>query len=216
MKKVIISLISLVIVLVLVFLAVIPLWDSVKIKYIELNSKQQDLENLQRLTEKISRLKQEYQKLESESEKVFLALPKEKDIPNLLVQFQALAATNGLSMESIDFGQIATPVANKVGENVAIVDEEGGVADMTRTAVPTTAVTAGSQSVASSLRNLDVSMALTGTYEDFKKYLAALAKNIRSMDVKTIVFNQISQESAETRTETEDYKFNLSVIVYYQ
>lgn len=216
MKKVIISLIGLVIVLVLIFLSGIPLWDSVKIKYGELNNKQQDLENLQQLTEKISRLKQEYQSLESETEKVFLALPKEKDIPNLLIQFQALATTNGLSMESINFGQIAAQkTANKASNNVVVVDEEEFTMDMKKTTA-SAVITANSQSMTSSLRDLNVDMTLVGAYDDFKKYLVALAKNVRSMDVKKISFDKVSQESTNGGIDNYNYNYNLSVMVYYQ
>lgn len=216
MKKVIISLIGLVVVLILIFLSIIPLWDSVRVKYSELNDRQQDLENLQQLTEKISRLKQEYQSLESEAEKVFLALPKEKDIPNLLIQFQALAAISGLSMESINFGQIAAAAqaASQIKNNATIiVDEEGFAMDVEKTIAPA-AIIASSQSITSSLRSLNVEMTMMGTYKDFKKYLAALAKSVRSMDVKKISFNKISQEPIEGAI--DNYNFNLSIIVYYQ
>lgn len=214
MKKVIISLIGLVVVLILIFLSVIPLWDSVKVKDSELDNQQKDLENLRQLVEKNSRLKQEYQSLESEVEKVFLALPKEKDIPNLLIQFQALAAINGLLMESISFGRIAAPAINQISKSVTAADEEELVANAKEIVAPVNNIAASSQRITSSLRGLNVDMTLTGAYRNFKKYLAALAKNVRFMDAEKVSFNRINQELTDGGI--DNYNYNLSIIVYYQ
>ncbi len=102
-KKNIVILISLLIGAVLIFIFVNPLWSSIKNLQEEISQNENYLAKLKELLIKTEELNQKYQEIGPEADKLFLALPKEKDIPFLLVQFESLASSNGLLLESITF-----------------------------------------------------------------------------------------------------------------
>jgi len=105
-RKNIIILISLTGALVLVFVFLEPLWSSINVLRNEINQKKLAITVTEELLVKTQELEQEYQPLAEQAQKVPFALPKEKDIPYLLVQFDALAASNGLLLESVSFIQV--------------------------------------------------------------------------------------------------------------
>jgi len=90
-----------------------------------------------------------------------LALPEKKDIPALLVQFETLAAANGLILESIDFTEVSSQPRRPIEQ-------------------PKT--TQG-------IETLVVNLKVKGPYAAFKQYLAALENNIRATNVQSINFN---------------------------
>lgn len=211
MKKVIFSLISFVIVIILVFIVIIPFWDALGVARAKIINKEIELENVKQLVTKIEQLKDSYNETESEAQKMFLALPKEKDIPNLLIQFQALANNSGLLLESISFGELEQ---QKGKQNSFYSGDNLGEAILNQSDI-----VEKSQEITSSLRSLGVDLSIVGSYEEFKDYLSSLSDNIRSMDVKTISFNAPSSQKTGENTvtnEEENYSFSLSVVVYYQ
>ncbi len=194
MKKLIISLAGLLITLILIFIFIIPLWDSLSFLKNNFSAKEVELEQLEARVEKVNYLKKEYQDLGGEIQKLFLALPAEEDIPNLLVQFEALASSNGLILDNINFGQLAK-------KDPGISVGTGATADF-----------AIESSRTSALRELGVTMNLAGRYVNFKNYLNSLTGNIRSMSIESISFG--SSRSSEQSTDT--FIFDLTVNVYYQ
>lgn len=112
-RKNLISLISLVVSLLLIFFLLDPLWSSVKIIKAEINQEQKELDSLEKLLTKTEELEQTYQELKEQADKVLLALPEQEDLSFLLVQFENLSSVNGLLLESINFGSL-----NKVKEEV--------------------------------------------------------------------------------------------------
>jgi len=106
-KKNIISLISFIISLILIFVFVFPLFSSARAIYSDLTQKRQEIEKLKELSSKIGKIEQDYDSISEAIEKVLLALPEEKDLPQLLVQFEKIAVNNGLLLESIEFGEIS-------------------------------------------------------------------------------------------------------------
>jgi len=105
--KNIISLISLIGGLALIFFLISPLWSSIKILKAELISQDNEISKVEELLTRVQQIRQDYQKLEEEAQKIFSALPEEENLPRLLVQFDALASNNGLLLESIKFGQVS-------------------------------------------------------------------------------------------------------------
>jgi Tfp pilus assembly protein PilO len=105
-KKNIISLVNLAVSLALVFIFIIPLWSLIRVGQTEIVQKRQEIVNIEDLLDKTQQFKEEYQQIEGESKRSFLTLPKEEDIPFLLVQFETAAISSGLLLESINFGQI--------------------------------------------------------------------------------------------------------------
>ncbi len=103
MKKNIIAL-----VLVVVFISILFLldWPAYK-KFVFLSNETERYENLleeeKGLLVKVNQLKEIYESRENELKKVHYSLPAGKEVPNLIVQFEALASENGLILESLDF-----------------------------------------------------------------------------------------------------------------
>jgi len=195
MSKITISLISLVLAAALVFFLVIPFWSSVKVLKQELVSKKEEATKIEELLTKTQQLNQEYQEVSVDTEKIFLALPSEEDIPRLLVQFDSLAASNGLLFESIGFGEIAEEERGKASR-----DETGQLS-----------VSQAKRTVFSFL-NLPLDVNISGSYEAFRLYVDALEKNIRSMDVNGIKFTSQKVGQGEL---SGIFNFGLLVDVYY-
>jgi len=69
----------------------------------EIKRHQQFLQEKQELNIKVEQLKQGYEAQQENIKKINYALPEGKDIPNLIVQFEALASENGLILEKLSF-----------------------------------------------------------------------------------------------------------------
>lgn len=160
-KKFIISLICLGAALVIVMGLVRPAWQDFQTNRSAIKNLQLKLTSLQDLLNQTTELKKEEAAIREESEKIFLALPEEKDIPALLVQFETLAAEHGLILESIDFSEVSSQARRPIEQ-------------------PKT--TQG-------IKTLVVNLKVKGPYEAFKQYLAALENNIRATNVRSINFN---------------------------
>jgi Tfp pilus assembly protein PilO len=78
----------------------------------EISQKESELSAIKDSIEKTNQIKKQGKNIEKELAEVFSALPKEKDIPDLLVYFESLSITNGLILESIDLGQIDEETEN--------------------------------------------------------------------------------------------------------
>lgn len=100
-KKFTASLIIIVIILATLIGLVFPMWSSVWQLKTEIKAKEIEIEEIKDILEKTEL----YKRIEKEAEQVFLALPKQKDIPNLLIQFDTLAFTNEMTLERIDFSE---------------------------------------------------------------------------------------------------------------
>lgn len=132
----------------------------------------QALEEKKELVVKVNQLKEIYESHKDELKKVYYVLPFEKDIPNLIVQFEALASENGLILEEIEFAQIKTEAkSSKKGEGTEEKKEKD-------------------------YKELGVSLGLNGTYESFKGFLEALELNVRLMDIKSIKFSFQKEETS--------------------
>lgn len=188
-KKNIISLISFIVSLILIFVFVFPLYSSVKIMRLESSQKHEEIEKLKELLAKVEKIKSNYQNVAEEIEKVFLALPEEKDVPELLVQFEKLAVSNGLLLESIKFGEISKKKESDSSSR--------------------------SKKILSIFPNSIVELKITGSYSAFKNYLKALEKNVRSMDVYSIKFSS-SIKKYNLFSDLGIFEFDLGVNVYYQ
>lgn len=205
-KKLIISLITFIVFLGLIFICLIPLGQSIRVLWGEKAQKNSELSTAKELLAKTEQLEKEYQEIEEEAEKIFLALPQEKDIPYLLVQFETLASANGLILESIDFGQAGEKTERETEQSAQTVQwsiQPESIQPEKKT-----------QELFSSLT---VSLTVSGSYQAFKKYLEALENNIRAMDVRSISFGSSGVSSAEgLETISDIFDFDLDVAVYYQ
>lgn len=191
--KIIISLVSLVISIVLVFIFIVPNWSSIKILRPEVILLEQNIADLEELLSEAQQIKTKYAQIEENAKSIFLAIPKEEDLLHLLVQFEALAASNGLLLESISFSQ------DEKASNKRSVQE-----------------TIELQEVDTFLKISNVNVSLSGSYSAFKNYLIALENNIRSMDVYLIGFAPYEYSDEFGDSVSDIFEFTLEIAVYYQ
>ena len=195
-KKNVISLISFVVSILLVLFLFIPLFSSTKGAYLELRDKNKEIEKLKNLSNEIESIKANYDSIAEEAEKVLLTLPDEKDIPQLLVQFEKIAKNNGLLLESIEFGEI---VKRKESDFIETVDDYKGISQ--------------SKKILSVFPTSSVLIKITGSYSAFKNYIKALEKNVRSMDIYSISF---ANDNKSLLIDPSIFKFDLGINVYYK
>ena len=194
-KKYIIILINLSISIILLFLFIDPLWNSVKILKTETTEQKQEVINIETLLSDVQKLEQEYQEINIDMNDVFLALPKEKDIPYLMNQFEILASNNGLLLESMKFD-----------EEINRKNEDDSSRDVRRSSQPDNSL--------SPFPYLSFEITLNGSYDGIKGYLESLGDNIRLMDVRKIDFKR--EDEGSGLSSLSIFKFTLGVIVYYQ
>lgn len=191
--KIIISLISLVVSAVLVFVFIAPNWSSIKILRLEAVLLEQDVADLEELLSETQQIKEKYVRVEQDAKRIFLAIPKQEDLPYLLIQFEALAASNGLLLEAISFSQVEKTPKKKFTQE-----------------------TTKSQAANTFLKISHVNLSLSGSYNAFKNYLVALENNIRSMDVYSIEFAPYGYSDEFGGSTSDVFEFTSEIVVYYQ
>ncbi len=192
-KKFIISIGSILAIILVGSFVIWPLSLSLFESINQVNKEEGRLRDLQDLIAKTEELTQEYQIMSSEINKFFLALPDEKEIPYLLVQFEDLAIRSGLLFESVDFGQ----QEGKRKIAVGLAKEQNEVQSSLQ---------------AQSFNSIPVSISVSGSYQAFKDYLKGLEKSARMMNVSSINF---AQSDAGSGLASEMFRYNLLVNVYY-
>jgi len=195
-KKNIIIIVSLVGALILVFIFIEPLWTSIKFLKQEIEQEKLEMVRTEKILAKVAEINQEYQGLEGEAEKISLALPEEKDIPYLLVQFENLASANGLLLETIDFVQ-------------ASGNQGSGGSQSSETQI---------KKISPVFPSLSLKVKLSGSYDAFKGYLTSLENHIRAMDTHLISFEVKSSKGGESSPTFNPgiFEFDLGISVYYK
>ena len=201
--KGIITIILLIVLVAIIMFFDFPAYNKVNFLKNEIEKYEQFLTEKEELLVKVVQLKEIYESREEEINKVYYALPSSTDIPNLIVQFEALASENGLILGNLSFSQVeAAKKTNRV--------TWGGGAEEETAAVEVEAL--------GSYQNLGVSLSLTGSYKSFKSFLKALEYNIRLMDIKSIGFSSAEAEKGEEEEEVgvPTYTFAVSLEAYYR
>lgn len=184
----------------------------------ELTIQQDNLRNTQSLL-------QSYESVKEQLHNLSLALPGEKDIPDLLVQLEALAVKNSVMMDEISYSEeVAVPVAQaplaEGGEPVSN-SAEAQNPDATDAMLVSPAAPVDPAGVYSTL---NVSLSLSGKYGDFLQYLGDVQKNLRFLDVYSVDFSagsgsESSQESGEgsgeVNFEDQILDFKVELRTYY-
>ncbi|MBU1039462.1 hypothetical protein KKC17_04555 [Patescibacteria group bacterium] len=152
--------------------AVRPLWNS--LSQIENSDKIIEAQDKIKIDiTQIEKINQQYQNLnDSELQRINLVLPKGRDIPTLLAQFEGLAKQAGLVMQSIDFigsgdeGQVRGRVESNAGQELGLPFK---------------------------VNSLQINVTLgSGSYEQIKKFVAAAAESIRLVELTSLTFSQSS------------------------
>jgi Tfp pilus assembly protein PilO len=177
-----------------------PTYSEIKNLMLEIEAKEDTLEKKQKLVVDIEKLVSQYEDIEGRVNKVFYALPNEAEIPNVLVQLEALASENGMIFESSNFSKVQQSAQNKAtsGNNAASSSE-----------------TTNQQNIIEQIRSVSIDINLTGSYENFKNYLKSLENNIRIMDIMSISFSSSSSFSEEEET-SDNFSYSIQLKVYYQ
>jgi len=197
-KKNTFSLISLAISLTLIFVFILPLFSLIKAMYSDLDIKNQEIEALKELSEKIEKIQGSYDSISEAVEKILVTVPKEKDLPQLLVQFEKLALNNGLLLKLMRFGEIEEKTEKDFIRNVNDYETLNQ-----------------SEKVLSSFPSLPVLIKVVGSYSAFKNYIISLEKSVRSMDIYLINFSS-SNQTLNLLGNSGIFEFNLGVNVYYE
>ena len=191
-KRVIIIFVNIILIIVLVFIFAKPLWNSIRNLKIEVVKQEQGIKNIEELLVKVQELEQKYQEAGEDIEKLSLALPKERDLPYLITQFESLASNNGLLLESIEF-EDPSQQTTKRGERK---DED-------------------LKGLTALFPYLSFKIELNGSYQGLKGYLESLEDNARSMDIVAIDFSK--EDTIEViGSDLGIFKFNLELVIYYE
>jgi Tfp pilus assembly protein PilO len=187
-KTIVIIILGLGFVAVVIFLDV-PGVESVLAKRKEIENQKQALIDKQDLLARVEKLTKLYEENKDNVEKTNFILPSSEEIPNLLVQLEALAFEQGLVLEKVDLS-----TAKK---------EE-----------PTQGIEGQQQRVIQDYETMIINIGLTGTYEGLKSFLKATEENIRLMDVDSIGFDSAAE--TEEYEGPQMFNFNIVINAYYQ
>lgn len=196
MKNIII-LILIVVFIVILFLFDLPTYNEVAYLRGEIKTYKDFLEEKKEFVIKVDQLKQIYESRKEELSKVHYVLSSEKDIPNLIVQFEALTSENGLILENLAF------IEKRI--------EQGGRVEWGKEeATPIPEVKAKEVH-----KSLGVTLSSTGSYQSLKSFLKALEFNVRLMDIKSISFS-IPEVKEDTKEMASIFTFDIQLEAYYQ
>jgi len=93
--------------IVLAFAVGKPLFDSTQKTAADLEEKKIVLQKLQEKLSNLKNLQSREEELKAENEKVLAALPEDKDVARLFVQFEKIAKESGVTVESVSEANVA-------------------------------------------------------------------------------------------------------------
>lgn len=166
-----------ILILILGFAAIIVFLDMPKVQDIlglreDIKTQKDKFSEKQIVLGKVEKLTKTYEENQEDLERVSYILPSGQDIPDLIVQLEALAFESGSIIESVEFSS----------------EKKTTKAEQIR---------AGEQGVVKDYRGLNISLNLASTYSGFKNFLRLVEENIRLMDVNSIDFSTQSSEGSQ-------------------
>lgn len=195
-KSLIISLLPFLFILVAIgigFFYLKPCYKEIDSLRSQVANKREIVNLKQRSIEKVKEFKTNYNLIEEEKKKkVFYILPTAPEIPNLLVQLEALASENGMMFEDVTFTESELKNATKKGSKEKESEKKGG------------------------LKELTVDIKLSGRYEAFRNYLKALEQNIRIIDIVSIDFSSSKENTKEPSENFGVFSYSIKMKAYQQ
>lgn len=198
-NKLIISVLSLVAGVAVIFLLLSPRWAEVKGVQARAVKLEEHKAGLEQFLKKSRELETKYAEVKAEAESAFLALPPGEDVLYLIVQFSEMAKANGLLLGGIGFGALSED------------DIEQGAGGARRSVV---AGETGSSGIKDAFPSFSASLSLTGSYGAFKNYLISLENAARAVNVGAITLSPGGLENDQATSGVFD--FSLAVKAYYQ
>ncbi len=174
----------------LIFLLILPSYKKMEDINNKIISSEETLEEEQEILNNLKEIREEYQQVKDDMEKINMVLPQGEEIPELLVQLEAMVLDAGLFCESIK------PISTE--EEVGSTTEEFQDQKEAKKIV--------------SYRPLDISVELSGNYKSFKKYIDNLEKNIRITNITSITIDKPDSEEGGENL----FDFTLELKTYYQ
>lgn len=189
-KNLIFIVITLGLVASIIFLDV-PIIQSVLNVRKEITAKQEELVKKEALIKTIEKLIDKYKSSEEILKKLDYILPGDSDVPNLIVQIDAIAKESGMNVGNVDI-----VVSDQKGTSKAEAARSGGTTNQEKTAVDYKVVTIG--------------LEMSGDYTALKKFLQTVEENIRLIDIESITLSTKSQEGTGSV-----FEFNVVLNTYY-
>lgn len=146
-----------------VIIFVMPLYDDVKSAKGYIEEKERIVSELETLITKTDEWRILLAKEKDVIGRVDLSLPRDKDMPNLIVILENLSSASGINLDAVAF-------QNQESKR--------------RRSLP------NSETEQKKINSVDLSMELIGSYPAFKSFLNKLENNIRSFDIKSIEFSE--------------------------
>jgi Tfp pilus assembly protein PilO len=182
------------IVLILAFIGVVIFLDVPGVQGVlqlrkDIEMQKQILLDKQDFLATVKELSGAYKKNKENIDKINFILPLKEDIPNLLVQVEALVLEQGLVLDKLE---VNTPTEEATGR---VIDPRD--------------LSAGQGTANTKYKTLTIDLAFTGDYSALKNFLKATEENMRLIDIDSIGISPESEASGI-------FKFILSLKTYYQ
>mgnify|MGYP006279353789 CR=1 FL=1 len=196
-KQLLVTLVLIVLSFGLVFFAILPLWDSIKLTKTQISEKEDRLDKVEGVVNKANELKGDYEKLKSKKEKLNLAIPERKKSSHLLIQLEEMAFNNGLLLSDINFGASSGSEAKK---NNLQNQKEKSIKNV---------------NLPSGVSVFTANVSINSSYGALKNFLKALENNIRIIDIKSIGLSTAGSSNSFTGSNSDILKSKLGFNVYY-
>jgi len=170
---------------------ILPYYENtIAEKQREIEESNQELEKRLAFFKKLQKLKKEYESIQAiEEEKIYSVIPNSNQIPELLLQLEAIAEESGIEISSVTFSDSVNNNENYPGLTASNSNDTN----------PDPI-----QSIAG-LGRVSFSFSLTGSnYSKLKIFLDKIERNVRLMDIKSINF-AAGAESVSISLETYYY-----------
>src|SRR3989338_8655580 len=159
-------------------------------KNLGLEERKKEEERLKTYLEELETMRNNYKSFtQAKLDELTRILPREEDFPGLFVQMQKIAEENNFILDSLDIvpidAQRNRSRENGDGENNT--SGEGGSAQNSQAGKSAIAEISGGR-----IKELNLSFSITGgNYEDFKKLLSDIERNMRIFDIFDIRFGSV-------------------------
>lgn len=162
-SKLIINSVIFIILFLVIWFVLIPVWSDVSALRKEVSLKKTSIELEKKIIEKLNSINEVLDTQKSNVERLEQAIPSLEFKPELISIMESLANQNGLSLTSVGIelsSESAGSVSNRKGSAVS----------------------------KDSISKLSVNIVASGTYSSFKSWLEAVQKSLRILDISKITF----------------------------
>lgn len=173
----------------------IPTVEGVLATRKEIQSQQGQLNQTTDFIRIVEKLMEKYNDNQKVLQKLDSILPNNQDIPNLLVQIEALANDGGVVLKDV----VITASSEDKTTSKA---QEIRTGDVSQEKIPT------------DYKSININLKLTTSYESFKNFLKTIENNLRLVDIDSISFS--SQAKDNTKEGGNTFDFDIMLKTYYQ